>query len=147
MRPDRIVVGECRGVEAIEMLQAFNTGHDGSFSTGHANSAKDMLSRLETMALAAGEIPLLALRSQIASGVDLIIHLERMRDKSRKVAEIVEVLGIENGEIQVQTIFAFEEKKQKEKVEGEWVMKNKMSRNQKYMQHVGKENKKNRWWK
>ncbi|MFR6537457.1 MAG: CpaF family protein [Lachnospiraceae bacterium] len=147
MRPDRIVVGECRGVEAIEMLQAFNTGHDGSFSTGHANSAKDMLSRLETMALAAGEIPLLALRSQIASGVDLIIHLERMRDKSRKVAEIVEVLGIENGEIQVQTIFAFEEKKQKEKVEGEWVMKNKMSRNQKYMRHVGKENKKNRWWK
>ena len=146
MRPDRIVVGECRGVEAIEMLQAFNTGHDGSFSTGHANSAKDMLNRLETMALAAGEIPLLALRSQIASGVDLIIHLERMRDKSRKVAEI-EVLGIENGEIQVQTIFAFEEKKQKEKVEGEWVMKNKMSRNQKYMRHVGKENKKNRWWK
>lgn len=105
-----------------------------------------MLNRLETMALAAGEIPLLALRSQIASGVDLIIHLERMRDKSRKVAEIVEVLGIENGEIQVQTIFAFEEKKQKEKVEGEWVMKNKMSRNQKYMRHVGKENKKNCWW-
>ena len=89
-------------------IKAFNTGHDGSFSTGHANSAKDMLNRLETMALAAGEIPLLALRSQIASGVDLIIHLERMRDKSRKVAEIVEVLGIENGEIQLQTIFAFE---------------------------------------
>ena len=147
MRPDRIVVGECRGVEAIEMLQAFNTGHDGSFSTGHANSAKDMLSRLETMALGAGEIPLVALRSQIASGVDLIIHLERMRDGSRKVREIVEVLGVEQGEIQLQPIFSFEEKGSGEKVKGAWILKNKMQRDQKYRRSVGQVKEKSPWWK
>ena len=144
MRPDRIVVGECRGVEAIEMLQAFNTGHDGSFSTGHANSAKDMLSRL---ALGAGEIPLVALRSQIASGVDLIIHLERMRDGSRKVREIVEVLGVEQGEIQLQPIFSFEEKGSGEKVKGAWILKNKMQRDQKYRRSVGQVKEKSPWWK
>ena len=147
MRPDLIVVGECRGVEAIEMLQAFNTGHDGSFSTGHANSAKDMLSRLETMALGAGEIPLVALRSQIASGVDLIIHLERMRDGSRKVREIVEVLGVEQGEIQLQPIFSFEEKGSGEKVKGAWILKNKMQRDQKYRRSVGQVKEKSPWWK
>lgn len=139
MRPDRIVVGECRGVEAIEMLQAFNTGH--------ANSAKDMLSRLETMALGAGEIPLVALRSQIASGVDLIIHLERMRDGSRKVREIVEVLGVEQGEIQLQPIFSFEEKGSGEKVKGAWILKNKMQRDQKYRRSVGQVKEKSPWWK
>ena len=147
MRPDRIVVGECRGVEAIEMLQAFNTGHDGSFSTGHANSAKDMLSRLETMALGAGEIPLVALRSQIASGVDLVIHLERMRDGSRKVREIVEVLGVEQGEIQLQPIFSFEEKGSGEKVKGSWILKNTMQRDQKYRRSVGQVEEKSPWWK
>src|SRR5699024_6397894 len=94
MRPDRIVVGEVRGAEALDMLQAMNTGHDGSLSTGHANSTADMLSRLETMVLqGAAGLPLEAIRQQIASAVDIIIHLSRLRDKSRKTMEIVEVLG------------------------------------------------------
>ena len=95
MRPDRIVVGECRGAEALEMLQAFNTGHDGSLSTGHSNSCKDMLSRLETMVLMGAEIPLSAIRQQIASGLDIIVQLGRLRDKSRKLIEITEVLDLE----------------------------------------------------
>lgn len=109
MRPDRILVGEVRGAEAIDMLQAMNTGHDGSLSTGHANSPRDMLSRLETMALMGMELPLQAIRRQIASGVDLIVHLGRLRDKSRKVLEIVELDGMEDGEIRLHTLFAFEE--------------------------------------
>lgn len=99
MRPDRIVVGEVRGGEAIDMLQALNTGHDGSLSTGHANSSEDMLARLETMVLMGMELPLSAIRRQIASGVDIIVHLGRLRDKSRRVLEIVEILGYENDEI------------------------------------------------
>ncbi len=107
MRPDRIIVGECRGAEALEMLQAFNTGHDGSCSTGHSNSCKDMLSRLETMVLMGAEIPLPAIRQQIASGIDIIVQLGRLRDKSRKLLEITEVLGIEDNEIQLNPLYRF----------------------------------------
>jgi len=109
MRPDRIIVGEVRGAEAMDMLQCLNTGHDGSMSTGHANSARDMLSRLENMVLMGMELPLAAIRQQIASGIDLIVHLGRLRDKSRKVLEIAEVLGYQDGEVQLATLFAFEE--------------------------------------
>ena len=109
MRPDRIIVGEVRGSEAIDMLQALNTGHDGSLSTGHANSSGDMLTRLETMVLMGMDLPLAAVRRQIASGVDLIVHLGRLRDKSRRVLEIVEVLGFENDEIVTHTLYQFQE--------------------------------------
>ncbi|MCX4340360.1 MAG: CpaF family protein [Lachnospiraceae bacterium] len=109
MRPDRIIVGEVRGGEAFDMMQCLNTGHDGSMSTGHANSARDMLSRLENMILMGMEIPLTAIRQQIASGIDIIVHLGRLRDKSRKVLEIVEVTGYEDGEIQLAPLYRFEE--------------------------------------
>ena len=110
MRPERIVVGEVRGGEALDMLQAMNTGHDGSLSTGHANSTVDMLSRLETMVLqGAAGLPLEAIRQQIASAVDIIIHLSRLRDKSRKTMEICEVVGYENGEIVLNPLYVFEE--------------------------------------
>ncbi|MCI5699202.1 MAG: CpaF family protein [Lachnospiraceae bacterium] len=110
MRPERIVVGEVRGGEALDMLQAMNTGHDGSLSTGHANSTRDMLSRLETMVLQGAEgLPLEAIRQQIASAVDIIIHLSRMRDKTRKTMEITEVVGYENGEIILNPLYVFEE--------------------------------------
>ena len=115
MRPDRIIIGEVRGKEALELLQAMNTGHDGSFSTGHANSSKDMLSRLETMALMAAELPLPAIRSQIASALDIMVHVARMRDKSRKVVSIEEVYGIENGEIILNPLFTYHEGKGLEK--------------------------------
>ena len=111
MRPDRIIVGEVRGPEALDMLQAMNTGHDGSMSTGHANSPKDMLARLETMVLMGIEMPLLAIRSQISSGIDILIHLGRMKDKSRKVLEIDEVVGIEDGEIVLRKLFEFKNNK------------------------------------
>lgn len=109
MRPDRIVVGEVRGGEAVDMLQALNTGHEGSLSTAHANSARDMLSRLETMTLMGVELPLEAIRRQIASGVDILIHLGRMRDKSRKVLEITEVCGFEDHEIRTRTLYRWKE--------------------------------------
>lgn len=109
MRPDRIIVGEVRGGEAIDMMQCLNTGHDGSMSTGHANSSKDMLSRLENMVLMGMELPLKAIKQQIASGIDIIIHLGRLRDKSRKVLEIVEVLGFWEEEIQLKVLYQFEE--------------------------------------
>lgn len=110
MRPERIVVGEVRGGEALDMLQAMNTGHDGSLSTGHANSTEDMLSRLETMVLqGAAGLPLEAIRQQIASAVDIIIHLSRLRDKSRKTMEITEVLGYEDGKIILNPLYVFEE--------------------------------------
>ena len=108
MRPDRIVVGEVRGGEAVDMLQALNTGHEGSLSTAHANSARDMLSRLETMTLMGVDLPLEAIRRQIASGVDILIHLGRMRDKTRKVLEITEVCGYEKNEIITRTLFGRE---------------------------------------
>lgn len=110
MRPERIVVGEVRGGEALDMLQAMNTGHDGSLSTGHANSTEDMLSRLETMVLqGSAGLPLEAIRQQIASAVDIIIHLSRLRDKSRKTMEITEVVGYENGKILLNPLYVFEE--------------------------------------
>lgn len=114
MRPERIVVGEVRGGEALDMLQAMNTGHDGSLSTGHANSTKDMLSRLETMVLQGADgLPLEAIRQQIASALDIIIHLSRLRDKSRKTMEITEVVGYKNGpgggEIILNPLYVFEE--------------------------------------
>lgn len=110
MRPERIIVGEVRGGEALDMLQAMNTGHDGSLSTGHANSTYDMLSRLETMVLQGAEgLPLDAIRQQIASALDIIIHLSRLRDKSRKTVEITEVTGYENGHIQLNPLYVFEE--------------------------------------
>lgn len=109
MRPDRIIVGEVRGGEAVDMLQALNTGHDGSLSTAHANSARDMLSRLETMTLMGVDLPLEAIRRQIASGVDILVHLGRMRDKSRKVLEIAEVCGFEKNEIQLRTLYKWKE--------------------------------------
>lgn len=110
MRPERIIVGECRGGEALDMLQAMNTGHDGSLSTGHANSTEDMLTRLETMVLqGAVGLPLEAIRQQIASAVDIIIHLSRLRDKSRKTMQITEVVGYENGKIVLNPLYVFEE--------------------------------------
>ena len=110
MRPERIVVGEVRGAEALDMLQAMNTGHDGSLSTGHANSTSDMLSRLETMVLQGNEgLPLPAIRQQISSALDIIIHLSRLRDKSRRTMEITEVLDCKNGEIRLNPLFVFRE--------------------------------------
>lgn len=121
MRPTRIIVGEVRSAEAIDMLQALNTGHDGSLSTGHANSPKDMLSRLETMVLMGMELPLPAIRRQIASGVDLIVHLGRLRDKSRKVLEVTEILDYQEGEILLQPLYEFKETgEQNGKIQGIW---------------------------
>jgi pilus assembly protein CpaF len=110
MRPDRIVVGEVRGSEAVDMLACYNTGHDGSLSTGHANSSKDMLLRLESMVLMGTELPLQAIKQQIASGIDIIVHLGRLRDKSRKVLEITEVIDYEKGEILLNPLYVFEDK-------------------------------------
>lgn len=121
MRPDRIIVGEVRGPEAIDMLQALNTGHDGSLSTGHANSTADMLSRLETMVLMGMDIPLGAIRRQIASGIDIIVHLGRLRDKSRKLMEVTEVLDYQEGEIRLNPLYSFEETGEKDgKIIGDW---------------------------
>lgn len=110
MRPDRIVVGEVRGAEALDMLQAMNTGHDGSLSTGHGNSPKDMLTRLETMVLMGMSMPVDAIRTQIASAIDIIVHLARQRDKSRKVVQIAEVGNYQNGEIELTPLFKYVEK-------------------------------------
>lgn len=124
MRPDRIIVGEVRGGEAIDMIQAMNTGHDGSMSTGHANSAKDMLARLETMVLMGIELPIPAIRSQLASGIDIIVHLERLRDGSRKLLEIAEIDGIREGEIRLRTLERFVEDGEKDgRITGHWEQK------------------------
>lgn len=109
VRPDRIIVGEVRGEEALDMLQAMNTGHEGSLSTGHANTAADMLSRLETMVLGGASLPLDAIRKQIASAIDILVHLSRLRDKSRRVIEISEIDGCEGGEIRLNPLFCFQE--------------------------------------
>jgi len=122
MRPERIIVGEVRGAETLDMLQAMNTGHDGSLSTGHANSTKDMLSRMETMVLMGAEgLPLEAIRQQISSAVDIIIHLSRLRDHSRKTMEISEVMGLKDGEIELKPLYVFEESEEStmDKVVGE----------------------------
>lgn len=123
MRPDRIVVGEVRGAEALDMLQAMNTGHDGSLGTGHANSPRDMLSRLETMVLMGMELPLPAIRRQIASGIDILVHLGRLRDRSRKVLCIEEITGFREGEIQLHSLYGFKEEGEDEngKVQGSLV--------------------------
>ena len=127
MRPDRIIVGECRGAATLDMLSAMNTGHDGSLSTGHANSCRDMLSRMETMVLMGQELPLSAIRSQIASGINIIIQLGRLRDKSRRVLEIAELDGIVDGEIVLNTLYQFEEISEKDgRVIGELVQKGKL---------------------
>ncbi|WP_169086647.1 CpaF family protein [Paenibacillus sp. PL91] len=109
MRPNRIIVGEVRGGEALDMLQALNTGHSGSMSTGHSNGAKDMMARLETMALSAAELPVQVIRQQIASAIDIVIHISRFRDRTRRVTEICEVVGIEAGEVLLNPLFLYEE--------------------------------------
>lgn len=109
MRPDRIIVGECRGGEALDMLQAMNTGHDGSLSTGHANSCRDMLSRLETMVRMGMDLPLPVIRSQIASGIDILVHLGRLRSGKRCVLSIAEIVGIQEGEILINELFSYRE--------------------------------------
>lgn len=124
MRPTRLIIGEIRGEEAIDLLQAMNTGHDGSISTGHANSTRDMLSRMETMVLMGMDIPMKAIRSQIASGIDILVHLGRLRDRSRKVLEISEILGAEE-EIRTRTLYAFEEEGEYDgNIKGKWIRKN-----------------------
>ena len=134
MRPDRVIVGEVRGGEAIDMLQCFNTGHDGSISTAHANSARDILARLETMALMGMDLPLSAIQRQIASGVDIIIHLGRIRDRTRKIIEIAEVCGYESGEIVIQTLYLFQEHETKEgeMISGELVKKKELRNMEKW---------------
>lgn len=122
MNPDRIVVGEIRGAEALDMLQAMNTGHDGSLSTGHGNSPKDMLSRIETMALSGADLPLVALRSQIAGAIDILIHLGRLRDRTRRVLNIMEVGDYKDGQIELFPLFEFQETGERDgKVLGELV--------------------------
>lgn len=121
MRPDRILVGECRGAEALDMLQAMNTGHDGSLSTGHANSCRDMVRRLETMVLMGMELPVGAIRAQIASGIDVLIHLGRLRDRTRKVLDIMEIDGMDQGEIRLHPLYHFAETGEKNgRITGEW---------------------------
>ena len=110
MNPTRIIVGEVRGRETLDMLQAMNTGHDGSLSTGHGNSARDMLSRLETMVLMAAELPLPAIRSQIASALDIMVHLGRLRDGSRKVLSIAEIGGCTDGEVEMESLYEYDRK-------------------------------------
>lgn len=110
MRPNRIVVGEVRGAECLDMLQAMNTGHDGSLSTGHSNSARDMVSRMETMVLSAAELPVTVVRQQISSAIDVIVHLSRLRDRSRRVMEISEVCGLANGEVVLNPLYLFRER-------------------------------------
>lgn len=119
MRPNRIIVGEVRGAEALDMLQAMNTGHDGSFSTGHSNGTKDMISRLETMVLSGAELPLDVVRQQISSAVDIFVHLSRLRDQSRRVVEIAEVVGMKDGEVILNPIYVFQEEgEQNGKIKG-----------------------------
>lgn len=133
MRPSRIIVGEVRGSEAIDMLQSLNTGHCGA-SSGHSNSPRDMLSRLETMVLMGMDIPLSAVRRQIASAIDIVIHLGRLRDKSRKVLEIVEVLGYEDGEIRMQTLYEFQEREEVDgRIQGEWVKVHEIQKKEKLL--------------
>ncbi|MCR5097390.1 MAG: CpaF family protein [Lachnospiraceae bacterium] len=132
MRPDRIVVGECRGAEALEVLTAANTGHDGTLSTGHANSCRDMVSRLETMVLMASDVdlPVSAIRKQIASGIDIFIHLGRIKTGERKLLEIAEVMGMEDNEVKLSTLYAYEESGDT----GGWIRKNELEHTKKLLQ-------------
>lgn len=133
MRPDRIIVGEVRGAEAVDMMQCLNTGHDGSMSTGHANSARDMLSRLENMILMGMDVPLAAIRKQIVSGIDILVHLGRLRDRSRKVLEISEVMDCEDSVIRLNPLYRFEEtgESPEGRVQGTLVRKGGLLRDQK----------------
>ncbi len=129
MRPDRIIVGEVRGGEAIDMIQAMNTGHDGSMSTGHANSTADMLSRLETMTLMGIDLPIPAIRGQLASGIDVIVHLGRMRDRSRKLLEIAETGPVTPSGVSLRTLYRFQETGEKDgKITGEWIRVNELEK-------------------
>ena len=129
MRPDRIIVGEVRGGEAIDMIQAMNTGHDGSMSTGHANSTADMLSRLETMTLMEIDLPIPAIRGQLASGIDVIVHLGRMRDRSRKLLEIAETGPVTPSGVSLRTLYRFQETGEKDgKITGEWIRVNELEK-------------------
>lgn len=141
MRPDRLVIGEVRGAETVDMLQAFNTGHQGSMSTGHGNSTGDMLYRLETMVLMGMDIPAMAVRRQLASGIDLMIHLGRLRDKRRVILEISEIDGCINGEIVTNLLYQFQEHGMNKngKVEGQWVKTGALRHNEK-LQMAGLEN-------
>lgn len=144
MRPDRIIVGEVRSAEALDMLQAFNTGHDGSLSTGHANSPKDMLSRIETMVLMGMDLPLPAIQRQIASGIDIIVHLGRLRDRSRKLLEIDEVIDYQAGEILLQPLYLYEEEGEKDgKIQGSWKKLHKLTHTEKLLAAGGWEERKN----
>ncbi len=126
MRPDRIIVGECRGAEALDLLQAANTGHDGTLSTGHANNNRDMISRLETMVLMAGmDLPIPAIRKQIASGIDIFLHLGRLPDGSRKLLEIAEVDGIRDGEVELNILYEYVG-------EGRWERRGQLKQENKY---------------
>ncbi|MCM1258007.1 MAG: Flp pilus assembly complex ATPase component TadA [Roseburia sp.] len=133
MRADRLIVGECRGAEAVDLLSANNTGHSGSLGTGHANSAKDMLNRLETMVLMGMDIPVAAVRGQILSGIDVIIHLGRLRDKSRKLLEIAELSGLREGEIQLHSLYQFKETGEREgRIQGIWIKKGELLHREKW---------------
>ncbi len=132
MRPDRIIVGECRGAEALEVLTASNSGHDGTMSTGHANSAGDMVHRLSNMVLMASvDLPLTAIRQQIASGIDIFVHLGRLSDGSRKVLEITEVVGTKQDEVELRTLYSYEITDIKDRVNGQWERKNTLLRTEK----------------
>ncbi|MET3937798.1 pilus assembly protein CpaF [Paenibacillus sp. PvP094] len=129
MRPNRIVIGEVRGAEALDMLQAMNTGHDGSLSTGHANNISDMISRLETMVLSGAELPISVVRQQISSAIDIFVHLSRLRDRSRRVTEISEVIGMKDGEVLLNPLFRFQERDEREgKIIGGLVQVGKLKR-------------------
>lgn len=130
MRPTRLIIGECRGAEALEVLTAMNTGHDGSLSTGHANSCRDMLLRLETMVLMGADLPIPAIRSQIAAGIDLFVHVGRMRDQSRKILEIAETDGMEDGQIRLITLRRY-------KGDQGWEKVNELSHTEKYERCFG----------
>ncbi len=132
LRPDRIVVGEIRGAEALDMLQAMNTGHDGSISTGHANSCIDMLRRIETMVLMGVELPLDAIRAQIASGIDVLVHLGRLRDGTRKVLDIVELVDYRDGNFEMNPLYHFRETGEEEgRITGCWDKKGELGRREK----------------
>lgn len=129
MRPDRVIVGEVRGSECIDMLSAMNTGHDGSMSTGHGNSSREMLLRLETMYLMGMDIPLVAIRNQIAGSIDIMVHIGRLRDGSRKILSVSEVKGVNNGEIELETLYEFVEEGEDDggKVMGKFVKKSELT--------------------
>lgn len=134
MRPTRLIVGECRGAEAIDLLSANNTGHSGSLGTGHANSAQDMIRRLETMVLTGMDLPMPAIRGQIASGIDVFVHLGRLRDKSRKVLEISELAGIKEGEVCLNELFRFVESGEKEgRICGQWEKRGELMHREKWI--------------